>query len=247
MDAEGQRYFELAQRENDELKSKNLLLQNEYNQQSGFNSSKDTAIAELQLNLDKELDKYYHLLSSHYIGNTGKGTDWLPPKDDRLKILSEYGVQRLMNILSFYLNINTLLSNLTEEQINEKMLQFGEDLTDLIYNQYELIFSFPTPEELYDKYSKQLKSEGKEFDDRELYFKCVQWSEEELKLKERNYDMYVTSLTDAVHFTMLRALNGEERESLRKQMHISQSANYNPGLNQPQSFSPLKPSTWGKG
>ena len=42
-----------------------------------------------------------------------------------------------MNIMAFYLNRNTILSNYDEETINWKILDFGNELADLIFNRYE--------------------------------------------------------------------------------------------------------------
>ncbi len=249
MDENTNRYLDLMQKKVDEEQLQRVNIQNQYAQQSNFQNGGDKTLAEIQLDLEKLLSKLFHLLSGHKLGmdqNNNEG--WLEPKDDRQKIFSEYGVNRIMNILSFYLDVNTLLSNYDKETIQWKVRDFGIELSDLIYTQYELFFSYPSPEVLFENYlpgAKATASENNlEVDEVELYNKCLQWSKEELQLKVRNYPMIVMALVDTVHSTYLRALNGEERTSLRKQMHISQSSNINAQQQGPKA-SILNPSTWG--
>jgi hypothetical protein len=52
-----------------------------------------------------------------------------------------------MNIMSFYLNRNTLLSNFSAEDIKLKMLQFSDALIDLIYTRFEEM-GMDTPEKI---------------------------------------------------------------------------------------------------
>ena len=149
-----------------------------------------------------------------------------------------------MNIISFYINRNTLLSNYDVETIKWKIRDFGIEIADLIFMRYEVFFHYPTPEELFELYSPIMKRDYPHMTDEELYLKCLQWSKEELQNKIRHYPMICLSLIDAVHSTYLRALNGEERQSLRKIMHISQSANQTQELFDKKSFSLIRPSTW---
>ena len=139
-----------------------------------------------------------------------------------------------MNIVSFYINKNTLLSNFDEETIFWKVKDFGTELADLIFNRYEVFFYYPTPEELYEKYLPIAKRDNANISETELYNKCIQWSREELQSKFRHYPMIILALVDSVHATFLRALNGEERTSLRKQLNIHQSLNDNNMFNQQQ-------------
>lgn len=255
MDNQETRYMNLLQKELEEEKIRRMQIQNEYGQSSGFsNSHINEGIAEIQLDLEKELDRIHHLLSGHVLvkkdNEQGGYTEgWDEPKDDRLKILSPYGVDRIMNLLSFYLTPNTLLSNYKEEMIMWKIRDFGIELADLMFTQYELIFSYPSPEELFEKYLPYVTSNYKNYpnllivnengqkhiDETALYNKCVQWSREEMQLKFRNYPTLLLAIVDVVHNTYLRALNGEERESLRKQIQIHQSSLVNqPGQQKPQ-------------
>jgi hypothetical protein len=244
MNEQEQMYFENV---NKQLEmEQNKRMQNEINQSqaSSFTAQQDLNLITEQLDLKEELDRIHHLLSGHIIKQLPDGSEkWGEPDDDRLKTLSDYGVKQIMNIVQFYVNKNTLLSNYDKDTILWKVKDFGNELNDLILTKYEDIFYYPKPEELYDTYLPFIGNF--DIDKEELYAKCVRWSKEELQSRIRHYPLLVLSLVDTVHTTYLRALNGEERESLRKFMHVSQTAN--PQMQNPtKSFSLFKPSTWGK-
>lgn len=195
-----------------------------------------------QLDLSSELDRLYHLINGHVIKRDATNEYWAEPDDDRLKVFSEYGAKQLMNYILFYINKNTLLSNFTIDEINEKMYHFGIELIDLIYTMYEDMFYYPSPEQLYeenieiiykypDKFPHCITDNGNGtfcVNESLLYKKCLQWARAELQMKIKHYPMIVLAITDSVHSTMLRAMGGEERESLRKYMQIHQSINTNP-------------------
>lgn len=228
-------------------RSRRQQMETEQARFSSFSVKQAQDIAEQQLNLQEELDRIYHLLSGHVLGISDGNEVWLEPQDDRLKIFSEYGVKQIMNIILFYINKNTLLSNYDEETIRWKVKDFAIELSDLIYNRYESFFHYPTPEELFDIYKPIMNRQRLNITEEELYQKCIHWSNEELSSKMRHYPMIVMAVVDSVHSTYLRALNGEERESLRKIMHVSQSANMNEASKKPnQSFSIWRPSSWSR-
>lgn len=226
-----------------------MTAENNASRSSAFSGPKDPNLMQEQLDLTDILDRIHHLLSGHVIVRDFEGNEiWAEPNDDRLKILSDYGVKQIMNIIQFYINKNTLLSNYDEETIYWKVRDFGIELTDLIFNRYEMFFYYPKPEELLETYLPIAKSQGMTFTEEELYFKCCQWSKAELQSKLRHFPMIVLSLIDSVHSTFLRALGGEERTSLRKQyqIHQSLSGNMMPETSMPTKFKITQPSTWPK-
>lgn len=244
MDENEQRYIDLLQKQLESEQIRRNSIENQFSQTSDFLPKIDQNLIEYQLDLKEELDRIHHLLSGHVIKKDADGNEyWDEPDDDRLKIFSEYGVKRLMNIIQFYINRNTLLSNYDDETIKWKVRDFGIELADLIFVQYEHFFYYPTPEDLFEKYVDIMHKTNVNISDYELYMKCVQWSKEELQYRVRHYPMIVLSLVDSVHTTYLRALNGEERDSLRKNWHIHENntQQINPIQNK---FSLLKPSTW---
>ncbi len=69
-----------------------------------FESNKDTTLVEVQLDLKEIIDKIYHLLRSDVIVTDEKGNlKYEQVKDRRLRVLSEYGVQLMMNVIQSYL------------------------------------------------------------------------------------------------------------------------------------------------
>jgi hypothetical protein len=166
-----------------------------------------------------------HLLRGHEIGFDDRGNImWKQTKDSAQKMLTEYGVQEILKILSMYLNRNTILSNYTNDVINEKVYDLGIDLIDLMYMKYEYMFHF-------DK----TKADG---------------GKEELRVKIRLYPILVREIVDQIHSAFLRALGGQERESLRKSMYITQTNTNNPnqmgGYNPTSQKKVWNPFTWFK-
>ncbi len=107
-------------------------------QLSMFNGENEQNLIKWQLDLQKDLDDIYHLLRGHQISTDEEGnTIYVEPTDPNLCILNEFGVQLIMNIIKFYINRNTILSNYDEATIKEKVKDFGKEITDLIFNRYE--------------------------------------------------------------------------------------------------------------
>lgn len=107
-------------------------------QMSVFGTPSEDNLIRWQLDLKEDLDRIYHLLQGHVIKENPDGTvSYADPPDMNLKPFNEFGVQLIMNILNFYLNRNTLLSNYDIETINWKVHDFGIEISDLIHNRYE--------------------------------------------------------------------------------------------------------------
>jgi hypothetical protein len=220
-----QRIINLLQKDADLERTKRMGYENDLAQISAFSPIKEPNLVEYQLDLKEELDRIFHLLSGHIIIINEDGSEiWEEPDDDRLKIFSDYGVKQIMNIISFYVNRNTLMSFYDADTILWKIKDFGNELNDLLFNRYEVFFHYPTPEELFDLYLPIVKERDINIDEDELYTKCVQWSKEELQQKIRHYPMMILALIDTIHSTYNRALGGKERQSLRERLNISQNA-----------------------
>ena len=204
---------------------------------SGGGSSKDQNVIELQLDVEKALDKIYHLLSGHEvkIDTETKSEYWVEPEDDRLKTFSIYGVKQIMNLLSMYININTLMGYYDEPTIMWKVRDFGIELSDLFLNRYEALLFYPTPEDLLEKYKPIVKQQNLQITDEELYNKCIVWSKEELSAKENLLPIIAIAIIDMIHSTFTRAFQGKERTSLGERgININQSNMGNDPLLQPQ-------------
>jgi len=205
-------------------KQKSAMVQNQIGQAGMGGGDKNQNVIELQIDVEKMLNKIYHLLSGHEVkfnAETNKEY-WAEPEDDRLRTFSPYGVKQLMNLLSMHINTNTLMGYYEDEQIKEKVWVFGTELSDFFSNRYEALLHYPSPEELQERYLPHLK----EYDltEQELYNKCVRWSEDELASKENLLPMIYWSLVSMVHSAYTRPFRGKERASLGERgINITQS------------------------
>lgn len=103
-----------------------------------FNQNQDANLIVFQLELDNILERIEHLLKGDVLEEDSEGNlKYESPKDTDLIVLNDYGVKLIMNIISFYLNRNTILSNHKETRIFEILHVLGHELADLIYESYE--------------------------------------------------------------------------------------------------------------
>lgn len=138
MNSEEQRYTDNMQLELDNERLRSNQLQKEYSQSSMFSAGAQENLIQFQLDLSEELERIEHLLRGDVIRTNAEGKEfWKEQTDTTLKPFNEYGVQLLMNIVSFYLNRNTILSNYDEEMINWKMKDLGDEIADMIFMKYE--------------------------------------------------------------------------------------------------------------
>ena len=206
-------------------------------QSAMFQNDEQDNLIRWQLDLKEDLDRLYHLLKGETIGEDKEGNiAYIPADDPDLKPFNEFGVQMIMNIMSFYLNRNTILSNYDDSTIKWKVYDFGVDIADLIFNRYE---------EMMLTIVKKDKETALEFEER---------VKEHIQKKIKLYPIIVRELVDTVHSAYLRAYHGGERESLRTARTVTQSEPL--GMNRmgmnPKAFSSqpefklLHPSTWRK-
>lgn len=103
-----------------------------------FSQAQDNNLIVWQLELDNILERIEHLLKGDVITDDGNGNlVYTVPEDTSLIILNNYGVQLVMNVISFYLNRNTILSNYGWERIRAILHDLGHELADVIYINYE--------------------------------------------------------------------------------------------------------------
>ncbi len=106
--------------------------------QTVFNQAQDSNLIVWQLELDNILERIEHLLKGDIIKDDGEGNiTYETPDDESLIILNNYGAQLIMNVISFYLNRNTILSNYDDKRINEILFDLGNELSDVVYINYE--------------------------------------------------------------------------------------------------------------
>ena len=104
---------------------------------SQFETANPDDLIKYQLELNSILERVEHLLRGDIV-KFEKGNRFYT-KDDtgKFAILNERGVQMVMNVLQFYLNRNTILSNLSKEEVYQIINNFGKELTDLFYMKYD--------------------------------------------------------------------------------------------------------------
>ena len=211
-------------------------------------AEREVGLADAQLEVDSIKEEVYHLIRQD-IRKMEKGKfKWVSLPDQSQRTLSDWGVDRIMQIIHFYVNKNTLLSNFNEEQINRLMLRFIKELNDLILLKYQVLFREPTFEECKNIILKKLDDRkkmrmfaleilGKEVNEekikKELLEEMEQTLEKEMektrsenrKQKIRDYGLIIAQLEIIVFSTLNRAYRGEERGSLRRHMNVSELIN----------------------
>jgi len=130
--------LEQFQQQLDEMKAQENAGLHQMGQSSIFGNTSEQNLIQYQLDLREELERIDHLLRGHQLKyDTDGNLKWVEPTDDSMKPFNDKGVQIVMNVISFYLNRNTILSNYSEDMINWKMKDLGDELADLIFMKYE--------------------------------------------------------------------------------------------------------------
>jgi hypothetical protein len=125
------------ERELSDAQSK-INVANESLASSSFYSGQNENLIVYQLELNDILEKVEHLLRGDVVVEDDKGNlGYKPAKDKQLKVLNEYGVQLIMNVISFYLNRNTILSFYDPDRIDNILYDLGDELSDVIFSNYE--------------------------------------------------------------------------------------------------------------
>ena len=214
-----------------------------------------------QLDLSDDLIKINYLLRG-FIYDAKKG-DWIKPESQEMVVLTEYGVHLVMNTIQWYINKNTLLSNYDEETILTKMEDFATALADSVFMEYEKVFQYPSMDDCQKVLEKRIanKIESKEYSlklmgmvvNKEEIRKTIlnemqgRIQEELEKIKEqiiknklKRFELLIRTVQDTVHSTYLRAWKGQERGTLRKHTHVSETI----GGNMPPNSRGGSPLSW---
>ena len=103
-----------------------------------YGGAQDNNLITWQLELDNILERIEHLLKGDVLEEDSEGNvRYTKATNTDLVVLNEYGVQLIMNLISFYLNRNTILSNYKDVRIFEILYDLGNELADLMYINYE--------------------------------------------------------------------------------------------------------------
>lgn len=217
---------------------------------------KEKGLVDIQLEVESVKSDIYHLLRQDRLVMDDDGkTSWDEIKDKTERTLSDWGVERIMQLIHFYINKNTLLTNFDEKQIRSIMLTFMKELNDLILLKYQHLFRTPSFEECKEiikqkmereKEIKKLSSEvlDEDYDDEEtenelksktqdvIKKEISKIQEEKRREKIRDYGLLVAQLEVIVYATLNRAYRGEERGSIRRHTQISELIGGRPSGNQ---------------
>ena len=104
------------------------------------NSKKDDNFLHHQLSTDEMLEKLEHFYRGDFQG-TDKDGDivWKKQTNKDLVTFNDFGVTSLMEVVTKYIDKNTILSYYTSERIYEIMADIGEDLVLFLLCNYEKI------------------------------------------------------------------------------------------------------------
>jgi len=207
---------------------------------------KEKSIAEAQLEVEVTLEKLYHMLKQDVWRDVDQGRmDWVAIKDDKKRVLTDEGVDRIMQTMSFYINKENLLSNFSEQRIDTIMLTFRLALNANFFMRYDTIFRQPPFAECKAILENRLKEQeeikkyavemlgGKPDEEKikqEVFKEVENRIEKEIqKIKEekrkenlREWELLFEQLSQMILATLNRAWKGEERGSLRRHFQISE-------------------------
>jgi hypothetical protein len=219
---------------------------NMQNQNQALIQEQERGLAEEQLDVEGIIERIYNLLHGRELVRKGKKLfEWEECKDNDMKILSEWGIKRIMQVVRFHINKNTLLSNFDEAQINNLMYRFTTEMNDLVLLKYEKLFREMTIEECKSIIKNNLQEKqkigefayeilgqvpDKEKIEQDLLDELEGRIEKEIekirkeKLKERikEYGLLVWEIEQSVYSTLNRAQGGKERETLRRHANFTE-------------------------
>jgi len=236
MEEQENQYLQQMQEELDSANREKRQLANA--QLSLFGGGDSENLIKYQLNLDEYLDKLHHLLKGDRITQDDNGNlVYAEAENNDLKPFNEFGTQLIMNLIQFYLNRNTILSNYEQETINNKVLDFGIRLSDLIHNRYEDMMMTTTFEDefraLYPHLELYRDNKGKMFYsekdgdtfilDEDMVESVNRRLDEHILGKLKMAEIVCGAIVDNVHSTFNRALKGGELKSLREARTVSQT------------------------
>ena len=100
--------------------------------------AKDSNLIALQLETPELLQKLERFYRGEYLHTDGAGNVvWKIPDNKDLIPLNDFGVSLLMEVVTKYIDKNTVLSNYTEERIYEIIGDIGDELILVVFCNYE--------------------------------------------------------------------------------------------------------------
>jgi len=221
-------------------------IDNKQMQQQYFMEEQEKGMIKEQLDLGEELERMEHLLRGHIQREVNGQRKWVEPDDPDMVILTEYGIQLILNSVAWYINKNTLLSNYDAPTIQVKMCDFASTLNKTIFMEYQKVFKQPSFEECKDVIKQRIKKKvdlrmfalelvgqkgNSERIEKEIIEQMEGTIEKEMtkikesimKVKLTRYMLLMREVQDAVHSTYNRAYQGMERKTLREHIHVAET------------------------
>lgn len=91
-----------------------------------------------QISTEEMLEKLEHFYKGDYQGYDNEGnTVWTEQEDKELVTFNEFGVTSIMEIITKYIDKNTILSDYSEDRIYQILADIGEELILFILCNYE--------------------------------------------------------------------------------------------------------------
>jgi len=224
----------------------NNLIANQTKQMQYQMEESEKNLAEAQLDVEETLTKINHLLKQDVLKVNDQGVlEWVEIEDKKKRVLTDEGVDKIMQVMQSYINKETLLSNFDDKMIARRMLEFSLSFSALIFLKYEIFFRTPSLSECRDILRQRIskKIESKEMT-AQIFKQEFNWEQEEKKILDeleqrldyeiekikqeqtksnlREFEMIFTQLKALVEATHNRAWKGEERGSLRRHFNISE-------------------------
>ena len=244
---EGQPYDELADQVGlHSATQQGNLIGNQTRQLQFQMEEAEKNLAESQLDVEETLTKIHHLLKQDALKVNDEGIlEWKPIDDEKKRVLTDEGVDRIMQVIQSYINKETLLSNFDDKMIARRMLEFSLSFSALIFLKYEIFFRHPSLLECKDILQERINQKietkrvtaqifKKEFNEEQTEKEILKELEERMdyeiekirrektKANLREFEMIFTQLKALVEATHNRAWKGEERGSLRRHFNISE-------------------------
>lgn len=215
-----------------------MMMQEQEQQSNSINEQLDTS---------KTLERMHNLLKGYVLQDVGNGTiQWVKPESNDLIVLSEYGVNYIMQVLSSYVCENTLLSNYDDKQIDAKMEDISNTINDNIFMEYDKMFFEPTMEECQEEIKKRIqarvnirafalhlmdKKVDKDVIEAELLKDMEGRVERELQIireqkmksKLKRFESLIRMVQDTIHSAYQRAWRGQERSTARSHISVSET------------------------
>lgn len=206
----------------------------------------EKTLAEAQLECEQTLSRLQHDLRQDIQEINNEGVpEWKENTNPKTRILTDEGVNKIMEIARRYINKETLLSNFDEKVIARRMLEFSLAFTGLIFMKYEIYFRRPTIEECYEilkeridvKVEKKvmiarlnnLPYDVKAIEKKVLFeletvidYEIEKIQDERKRANLREFEMLFVSLKALIESIHHRAWKGEERGSIRRRLNINE-------------------------